>query len=92
MFLILIEKFDQKSNFHPRLAWTRPYKSRMGPNREKAGSQNLVVLLHNFYEQILLINLISSLNWEVWLKVKLSAQLALNRTQTRKSVIFKSHE
>jgi len=29
--LVLIGKFDQKSNFHPRLDWTRLYKSRKGP-------------------------------------------------------------
>jgi len=58
MFLVLIEKFDQKSKSHPRLAWIRPYKSRMGPNREKTGSQELVVILHSFYAQKLLINLI----------------------------------
>jgi len=28
MLLILIEKFDQKSNSHLGLAWIRPYKSR----------------------------------------------------------------
>jgi len=27
--------FDQKSYFQHRLAGTKPYKSRMGPNREK---------------------------------------------------------
>jgi len=27
LFLVLIEKFDQKSNFRPWLAWIRPYKS-----------------------------------------------------------------
>jgi len=35
LFLFLIRKFDQKSNFQPRLAWIRPYKSWIWPNREK---------------------------------------------------------
>jgi len=26
-------KFDQKSNFQLRLAWTRPYKSRIWPKQ-----------------------------------------------------------
>jgi len=29
MFLLLIRKFDQKSNFQSRMAWTRPYMSRI---------------------------------------------------------------
>jgi len=31
-FLVLIRKFGQKLNFHPRLAWTRLYKSRLCAN------------------------------------------------------------
>ena len=38
IFLNLIRNFDQKSNFQPRLVWTRPYKSRIGPKR----GENLV--------------------------------------------------
>jgi len=33
LFQVLIDKFDQKSNFYPRLAGTKPYKSRIGPKR-----------------------------------------------------------
>jgi len=33
MFLVLIWKFDQKSDVQPRLALARPYKGRKGPNR-----------------------------------------------------------
>jgi len=40
------------------------------------GVQDLGVVLHNFYIQILPINLVSSLNWEVWSKVLLSTLLA----------------
>ena len=32
-FLSLIGKFDQKSNFHPRMAWSRPYKSQIEPKQ-----------------------------------------------------------
>jgi len=35
LFLVLIEKFDQKSLFQPQLVSTRPYKSRIWPKREK---------------------------------------------------------
>jgi len=38
LFLILIEKFDQKSYFHSRLAWTSPYKSQIG---EKQGENEV---------------------------------------------------
>jgi len=31
----LIGKFDQKSNTHPRLAWTRPYMRRIRPKQEE---------------------------------------------------------
>ena len=35
LFLVLIWKFDQKSSFHPQLAWSRPYKSQIGPKRRE---------------------------------------------------------
>jgi len=35
LFLVLISKFDQKLNFQPWLAWTRPYKSLIGHKREE---------------------------------------------------------
>jgi len=35
LFLVLTGKFDQKSNFHPRMAWSRPYRAKYGQNREK---------------------------------------------------------
>jgi len=40
--------------------------------------QELKVVLQSFNVQILLIDLISSLNLEVWLKVKFSASIGLN--------------
>ena len=33
LFLVLIGKFNQKSNFYPRLAGTKTYKSQVGPKR-----------------------------------------------------------
>jgi len=33
LFLVLIGKFEQKSNFQPQVTWTRPYKSWIGPKR-----------------------------------------------------------
>jgi len=33
LFLVLIGKFDKKSNFHPRLTRTKPYESRIAPKR-----------------------------------------------------------
>jgi len=33
LFLVLIEKVDQKLNFQHRLAWTRPYKSQIWPKQ-----------------------------------------------------------
>jgi len=35
LFLVLIGKFDQKSNFHPQLVWGKPYKSRTWPKLEE---------------------------------------------------------
>jgi len=35
VIMVLIGMFDQKSNFRPQLAWSSPYKSRIGPKREK---------------------------------------------------------
>ena len=50
LFLVLIWKFDQKSNFHHRLAGTKPYECRLGKKHwEKYGSQELGVVLHSFY-------------------------------------------
>jgi len=36
------------------------------------------VVLHSFNVEFIQIDLISSLNWEVWPKVKLSALIGLN--------------
>jgi len=33
--LVLIEKFNQKSNFQSWLVWTKPYKSRIGPKQKE---------------------------------------------------------
>jgi len=44
----------------------------------KRGSHELRVVLHNFYVQLLLINLVSVLNIKVRIKVKLSALIGLN--------------
>ena len=41
------------------------------------------VVLHSFYIWILQINLNSSLNWEIWPKVKLSAPIGLTRLMNR---------
>jgi len=47
------------------------------------------VVLHSFDAQILSIKLISTLNWEVWPKAKLSTLLA--STKPYKSWIMKKH-
>ena len=39
----------------------------------KQGFQEMWVVLHYFYGQLLLINHVSSVNWDVWPKVKFSA-------------------
>jgi len=44
------------------------------------------VVLHSFYAQILSITLISSLNWEVWPKAKISALLAYTRSYWSKLI------
>jgi len=46
---------------------------------KKCGSQKLGMAIHSFYIQIQPINLISTLNWEVWPRVKLSTSLAWTR-------------
>ena len=38
-------KFDKKSNIHPRLAWNRPYKSRVGPKR----IENMILNCQKWY-------------------------------------------
>jgi len=43
----------------------------------KQGFQEPWVVLYSFYVQLLLINLVSSVNWEVRSKVKLSALIGL---------------
>jgi len=56
------------------------------------------VVLGSSYAQLILSKLISSLNWEVWSKVKLSVPIdfkviyVLNRAQTERNVIFKSRK
>jgi len=36
------------------------------------------VVLHSFYVELIQISLVSSFNWEVWPKVKLSALIGLS--------------
>ena len=69
----------QKSNFKPWLAWTRPYKSWVGSNGEKHGTQEPRLVLHSFHEQLVQINLVSSPNWKVWPKVKRSFPIGQTR-------------
>ena len=45
LFLVLIRKFDQKSNFHPRMAWSRPYKSQVGPKQ----GENFILKSREWY-------------------------------------------
>ena len=70
LFLVLIGKFDQKSNlqydwFSTLLELTIAQMGR------KCDSQEPRVVLDSFYIKILLINLLSSPNREDWSKVKL---------------------
>ena len=93
LFLILIEKVDQKLNFQHWLAWTQPYKSQIWPKRGENVIFNcrkwyykvfmykyykLNLVLQSYYAQLLLINLVSGFNLEVWLKLKLLTPISLN--------------
>ena len=66
MFLVLIEKFDQKANFHPRLVWIRPYKSRIGPKQGenmvfKSREWHYIVSIYKYYNLTLFLVLFGSL-------------------------------
>ena len=53
--------FEKLLNFQPD--WPElGLKERMGPNEEKLDFHEPEVVLHYFYEQLLLINLVYSLN------------------------------
>jgi len=54
LFPVLIGKFDWQSNFQPRFAGTRPYNAQTGGKHD---FQEMTVVLHSFYVQLLLINL-----------------------------------
>jgi len=74
---LLIGKFDQESNCQPHwheLGLIEPSWTKKGRKRE---FQETRVVLHCFYIQLLLISLISSINWEVWSEVKLSSPIGL---------------
>ena len=45
LFLVLTGKFDQKSNFHPRIAWSRPYKSQIVPKQ----GENFILKSREWY-------------------------------------------
>ena len=56
-------KILTKSQDSILIDWTKPYKSRVGPEQEqKHGFQEPGVVLHSFYVQLLTINLVSSVN------------------------------
>ena len=58
MFLVFIEKFDQKSDFQTQLARTKPYKSRMGSKLgENIVFQKTGAVLHSFYVNYYWLNL-----------------------------------
>ena len=45
LFLVLTGKFDQKSNFHPQMAWSKPYKSKIGPKQ----GENFILKSQEWY-------------------------------------------
>ena len=72
--LVLIEKLNQKSNFQPWLAWTRSYKSRIGPKQGenivfKSREWYYIVSMYKYYQ----LNLFLVLIW------KLSTPIGLNK-------------
>jgi len=48
LFLVLTGKFDRKSNFHPRMAWSRPYKRLIGPKQ----GENFILKSQEWYYNI----------------------------------------
>ena len=92
LFIALIEKFDQKSNFQPRFAWAK-----IGTKR----GENMIFQSREWYYivsmyKLLLMKLVSNLNCEVQPKVKLSALIDLNLYKSREgpnqeeNIVFKS--
>ena len=59
----------------PELSHIRAVK---GINMEKSDFQEQGVILHSFYVQLTVINLVSGLNLEVWPKAKLLTPIGLN--------------
>jgi len=53
MFLILIENFDQNSNFQPGLERNRPYKSTNRAHTRRNDFQELRVVLYRFHLKLL---------------------------------------
>jgi len=68
-------KFDQNSNFQAQWPELLPNSAQ---TRRKHDFQEPEVALHRFNAQLLVINIISTLNYEVFLKLKLSGPISLN--------------
>jgi len=62
LFLTLLEKSEQKSNFQPRLAELGLTRGDRAETGIKYDFQELKVVLYDFYIKLPLIKLISSLN------------------------------
>ena len=63
LFLVLVEKFDQISKFHPWLTWAKQFKSQIWPRQEEnivVNSHELyfIVSMYKYYQLILLLVLI----------------------------------
>jgi len=63
LFLVLSRKFDRRSNFHSRLAKTKPYTRRIGPKRvenevPKSREWYYIVSMHKYYQLSLFLVLI----------------------------------
>jgi len=62
LFLVLIEKFDQKYNFQPGVARTYLQEPILAQTGRKNCFQELRVVLYSFHEKLLIIKLFSRLN------------------------------
>jgi len=59
------------SNFHPRLAWTRPYKSQIGNKQGenvifKSQEWYYIVSMYKYYQLNLFLLLIENFNQSFW--------------------------